>query len=90
MLPKSLRSHYPETRKHIHIVFSALVLAEREDYFKAKVLFTLKNVRRIVHSMFCGVRKYISIRAFPKPISKNFMPDFRSERMVSFKEVSTE
>ena len=30
---------------------------------------------------------YISIRVFLKPIIKSFTPDFRTENMVSFKEV---
>ena len=29
----------------------------------------------------------MSIKAFLKPISKSFIPDFRTENMVSFKEV---
>ena len=87
VLPKSSRSHNPETKKHIHIVFSTLVLVERQDYFKVKELFILQIIRCIAHSIFCGVIKYISIRAFLKSISKTFMPDFRSDRMVSFKEV---
>ena len=32
-------------------------------------------------------QKYISIRAFFKPISKKFKPDFETENMVSFKKV---
>ena len=31
-------------------------------------------------------RKYISIRAFLEPISKDFSPEFRTEYMVSFTE----
>ena len=33
------------------------------------------------------VRKYISIKAFLKPISKSFPPDSKTANMVSFKEI---
>ena len=35
--------------------------------------------------MYCGVRKYISIRAFLKPVSKSFI--LKTENMESFKAV---
>ena len=37
--------------------------------------------------MYCGVRKYTSIRAFLEPISKRFNPDLRNEYMMSLKGV---
>ena len=46
-----------------------------------------QNIWCVAHSMYCRVRKYIFIRAFLKPISKRCTPNFRTENMVSFKEV---
>ena len=48
---------------------------------------TQQKIWCVAYSMYCRFRKYISNRAFLKPISKNVTPDFRAENMVSFKKV---
>ena len=56
---------------------------------KAKEFFTseTQNTWHVTHSVYYEITKYISIRAFFKPISKTFTQDFSTENMVSFKEV---
>ena len=46
-----------------------------------------QNIWCGVHSMYCRVRKYIFIRKFLKLIHKKFTANFRTEKMVSVKEV---
>ena len=41
----------------------------------------------VAHSAYWSVGKYRSIRAFLKAITKSVTPGFRTENMVSFKEV---
>ena len=68
----------------------SLNLLKREIIaLKAKEFFTCEtqNTWYVTYSVYYGITKYISIRAFLKPISKTFTSDFSTENMVSFKEV---
>ena len=56
---------------------------------KVEEVFTseTQNIWCVDHFMYmyCEVKKYISIRAFLKPISKSFTSNFRTENIVRFK-----
>ena len=54
-----------------------------------KEFFTSQNIWRVTHNMlyYCEDRKHASVNVFVKPVSRTYTPNFRTLKMVFFKEL---